>query len=87
VLLSRKIDVRAVGELAASGYRVFAPVIPGEVDRLGLDAWLDGFIDGLGLSAVLLVVDPTLESFSRVYAAAAPERVREVTIIAAFEQH
>jgi hypothetical protein len=59
-------------------FRVVAPVIPVDRDPVSLTVWLDGFLDGLGLGRVLLVVDPRIASFARAYAAGSPGRVRDV---------
>jgi pimeloyl-ACP methyl ester carboxylesterase len=59
-------------------FRVLAPVMPVESRPEPLSAWLDGFLEGLGLCHVLLLVDLRLEAFARAFAARSPDRVRAV---------
>lgn len=79
-------DPALLGSLA-SRFRVLAPEVPGDVMKSStsasagsgdFQAWLEGFMDGLGLPVVSLVVDPPLESTARAFAAAFPDRISTV---------
>jgi hypothetical protein len=56
--------------------------MPLETDLQSLSTWLDGFLDGLGLCRVQLLVDARLETLAQAYAATSPDRVRAVVRLA-----
>lgn len=77
VLLASEPDGPGNARLHAR-FRVFAPAVPVASDPTSLAGWLDGFLDGLGLGRVLLLVDHGFAAFARSYATAAPDRVESV---------
>jgi hypothetical protein len=81
----------AIFRALASRFRVYAPtsaslaaiLAAGGGDAPGLESWLSGFLEGLGILRASLVVDGPLGEMARAFAPLAPPAVERIVVVAA----